>query len=146
MIVEKYTDMAGKIRVLYYSEKTGNCYMFKFAEEPSEELLKSLCEERDNEEPLLSITFPYPINPEYNQLIIQTIELIKNKDNLLFSDYNDYLLTLNWKEEAVIKNIMIELGTQQLASSQSEEELFNLAVDFVKKHSITQLKHYFNVN
>ncbi len=103
MIVEQYTDMAGKIRITWQSIATGNIYQYKFATEPTEQKLQALSDQSDIESDLQKVgQVDLSILTE-RHIILQFIEKVKDTPNVNLTQYNTYLGTLHWTVAAVIR-------------------------------------------
>jgi hypothetical protein len=114
MIIEQYTDMAGKIRVLWQSDTTGQTYLFKFTEEPTEQQLQALSEANDTAR---SVNAVQPLTfslLDHKAVLIDMIRRVKESPNTTLAQYNNYLGTLTWYEAAIIRTFVFLLA-QRLA-------------------------------
>jgi hypothetical protein len=103
MIISQYTDMAGKIRILWQSPATGEVYHYKFNEEPTTQQLETLSDESDaytDIQKTPTLTFDLL---EYRDQIKTFIEQVKARPNLTLAQYNAYLGSLQWYDAAVIR-------------------------------------------
>jgi hypothetical protein len=103
MIVDRYVDMAGKIRIWWKSTVTGEVYMFKFNSEPTTEQLQVLSDAQDdvlevNRTDYEEIT----LSEDYNA-IYEIVTKIKENPNVTFNQYSNYLTSLNWTTAATIR-------------------------------------------
>lgn len=108
MILDRYIDAAGKIRITWLTES--GSYMYKFDEEPSLETLKQLGEASDYQLTLNSIQ-PLPVNvseysPEVNHLLNMILDL---GDIFELPSYHDFMSNLSWVEQSEVRMFMIDL-------------------------------------
>jgi hypothetical protein len=114
MIIEQYTDMAGKIRVLWQSDTTGQTYNFKFADEPTEQQLQALSDANDT---AVTVNAVQPLSfsiLEHREVLIELVRRVKASPNTTLAQYNNYLGTLPWYEAAIIRTFVFLLA-QRLA-------------------------------
>lgn len=114
MIIEQYTDMAGKWRVLWKSDTTGQVYNFKFAAEPTEQQLQALSDANDT---AVSVNTVQPLAfslLDHKSVLIDMIRRVKESPNTTLTQYNNYLGTLTWYEAAIIRTFVFLLA-QRLA-------------------------------
>lgn len=114
MIIEKYTDMAGKWRVLWKSDTTGQVYNFKFADEPTEQQLQALSDANDT---AVAVSAVQPLMfslLDHRSVLIDMIRRVKESPNTTMAQYNNYLGTLTWYEAAIIRTFVFLLA-QRLA-------------------------------
>lgn len=104
MILEKYTDAAGKVRVLW--QTASGAYLYKFDAEPSIEELTALGEASDIQSALSSIT-PLGLNiTDSRDAINAFIEHVRQNPTMILSAYNTYLSTLTWYDAAAVRNFV----------------------------------------
>lgn len=114
MIIEQYTDMAGKWRVLWKSDTTGQVYNFKFSDEPTEQQLQALSDANDT---AAAVNAVYPLTfslLDHKSVLIDMIRRVKESPNTTLTQYNNYLGTLTWYEAAIIRTFVFLLA-QRLA-------------------------------
>ena len=114
MIIEQYTDMAGKWRVLWQSDTTGQTYNFKFADEPTEQQLQALSDANDT---AVTLNAVQPLSfsiLEHREVLIELVRRVKASPNTTLAQYNNYLGTLPWYEAAIIRTFVFLLA-QRLA-------------------------------
>jgi hypothetical protein len=112
MIVEQYTDMAGKWRVLWQSDTTGQTYNFKFAEEPTEQQLQALSDANDT---AATVNAVQPLSfsiLEHREVLIELVRRVKASPNTTLAQYNNYLGTLPWYEAAIIRTFVFLLASR----------------------------------
>lgn len=129
MIIEQYTDMAGKIRVLWQSDTTGQTYVFKFTDEPTEQQLQALSEANDTAR---SVNAVQPLSfsiIEHREVLIELVRRVKASPNTTLSQYNNYLGKLAWYEAAIIRTFVFLLA--QRLSEKKDVSLANLTENTV---------------
>lgn len=110
MIIEQYTDMAGKIRIQWQSQATGNVYLYKFSTEPSQEELQVLSDASDTD---AEISQPLDLSLlSDNAIIAQFIDKIKASPSITLAQYNTYLSALPWHQGAAIRNFVFLMAKQ----------------------------------
>lgn len=134
MILEQTTDIAGNIRIIW-QQPSGITYHFKFKEEPSLQKLEDLGNERETLEERSSVE---PLFKQVNnKLIITLIELIKDRPSITTTQFNAYLGTLPWYDEARIRALIYEIGTtladrkEVTLASMSESQFLQKVRDFI---------------
>lgn len=113
MIIEQFTDDAGKIRILWQTAQ-GNNYWYKFAAEPTTQQLTALGEASDTaatENAVQPLTLSII---EYKGTLVQFVEKVKATPNVTLNQYNTYLGTLPWYEAAIIRAFVFIIA-QRLA-------------------------------
>lgn len=110
MILEQITDVAGKIRIIW-QQPSGVVYHFKFNSEPTIQELENLANNKEVSEEHINVDFI--LNVEINKVLVkQLIELIKDRPTLTSNQFNTYLATLSWYDEAQIRLIVYLIGTK----------------------------------
>jgi len=110
MIVEQYTDMAGKIRIQWQSTATGNIYQFKFSHEPDLSRLQDLSD-RSDENQIIQAVQPLSINTEgAEQAIRSFIDKIRQMPDITLTQYNTYLNTLAWNDAASVRSFVYQMA------------------------------------
>lgn len=110
MIIEQFTDPAGKIRILWQSAATGNRYWFKFDEQPTTGTLEALS---DNADQIADDDTHKPLSInllDYRNIIVRIAQQIKANPNLTLTQYNNYLASLPWHEASVIRFFVFALA------------------------------------
>ena len=129
MIIEQYTDMAGKILVLWESSTTGHTYLFKFSEVPTEQQLEALSDANDT---AVTVNAVQPLSfsiLEHRDVLIELVRRVKASPNTTLSQYNNYLGTLPWYEAAIIRTFVFLLA--QRLSENKDVSLANLTENTV---------------
>lgn len=129
MIIEQYTDMAGKWRVLWQSDTTGQTYNFKFADEPTEQQLQALSDANDT---AVTVNAVQPLSfsiLEHREVLIELVRRVKTSPNTTLTQYNNYLGTLPWYEAAIIRTFVFLLA--QRLSEKKDVTLANLTENTV---------------
>ena len=106
--------MAGKWRVLWQSDTTGQTYNFKFADEPTEQQLQALSDANDT---AVTANAVQPLSfsiLEHREVLIELVRRVKASPNTTLAQYNNYLGTLPWYEAAIIRTFVFLLA-QRLA-------------------------------
>lgn len=126
MILSQFTDMAGKIRIVWQSAATGEVYQYKFNSEPTTGQLQALSDASDADgeiKKIPSITFDLL---EYRDLLTRFVEQVKNRPNLTLNQYNTFLGTLAWRDAAVIRYFVfvfaVKLAERRDINIQQETE------------------------
>jgi hypothetical protein len=135
MIIEQFTDAAGKIRILW-EQPSGVVYNFKFSQEPTTLELETLANERESLEEHIS---GQPVlSKEVNkEQIIQLVETLKSNPNITANQFNTRLETQPWYIQVEIRYLIYLLGTKlaerkdiPLAGS-TEAKFFNGVKSFI---------------
>ena len=137
MIIGQYTDMAGKVRIQWQSQATGNLYSYKFSSEPSTEILQELSDASDAESELQELRqVDLSIHAERGTLIA-FLEKVKATPNVTLTQYNTYLGSLHWTQAAVIRYFVFMMA-QRLAerrdvnlANQNESTVLDAVRDFI---------------
>jgi hypothetical protein len=115
-IVNRDVDMAGKIRIVWQMAN-GDSVMWKFSSEPTTEQLEALeakhmiLHEYDN-------VYQIPITiTEDVELIRDFIQQIKDHPTVTLTQFNTWLSTKQWQEDAQIRVFIFKLA-QELANRQ----------------------------
>jgi hypothetical protein len=145
--------MAGKIRIQWQSQATLNVYMYKFESAPTTERLQELSDRSDEESARQQIIqVDLSIQAERATLVM-FIEKVKATPSVTLAQYNTYLSTFHWTQQAVIRYFVFMLA-QRLAARQDvnlanqNENTVLLAVrDFIVATPISNLARLiFNSN
>lgn len=113
MIIEQYTDTAGKVRIQWQSAQTGNIYVYKFDAEPDEARLIELSDASDAAAALALIE---PLGVDFSEseaAINAFIDKVFEMPTMTLTNYNSYLNTLFWTDEAAIRNF-VSVASQRL--------------------------------
>lgn len=117
MIIEKYTDAAGFIRVLWRTQ-AGNDLLFKFRDDPTTQQLEA--EEAkwvSANEFIDTASISFNLTDDGASLI-KIVMQIRNNPNLTLTQYNNYLGTLPWYEAATIRYFIYSIGTKLAARNE----------------------------
>ena len=114
MIVNRDVDMAGKIRIVWQMAN-GDSVMWKFSSEPTTEQLEALEVQHMNIH-LYDNVYQVNINiMEDRGLIEDFIQEIKEHPNVTLAQFNTWLSTKQWYEDAQIRIFIFKLA-QELAN------------------------------
>lgn len=112
MIIEETTDMAGKIRILWQSIATGNVYAYKFSSYPSISELQSLSDKSDEDQVIQALQ-PLNIAIEGIEQLLKTfIDKIRQTPDITLTQYNTYLNTMSWNDEASIRAFVYQVAKE----------------------------------
>lgn len=146
MIIDQYTDVANKVRIMWQSATTQNVYQYKFDTLPSNEVLSLLGKQSDLEAYLQTIT---PLNlgvDDTFNLLPNVISNIKNNLEISFEDYNAYMSSLNWQLQASLKTLLFTLVSKlQDSTTLTEEESFYIVKEYIQQKTIEELQRLFNI-
>jgi len=145
MIIEQHTDMAGKIRITWQSQATGNIYLYKFTSEPTEQKLQSLSDASDQETQLTNIR-PLEFRLEsHREILVMFVHRIKDFPNVTLAQYNNFLSNLPWYEAAVIRYFVFVMA-ERLAerkdvsiSDKTETTVLRAVRDFIVDKPLREL-------
>ena len=119
MIIDQYTDIAGKVRITWQLPD-GNAVMWKFQTEPTTQQLEDL-------EAQHLVIHEYDDVPQIPIIIMEDVKLITNfillvKDNptVNLTQFNNWLSTKEWYEDAQIRIFIFKLA-QGLSSNYDVE-------------------------
>lgn len=139
MILDRYIDAAGKIRITWLTES--GSYMYKFDEEPSLETLKQLGEANDYQSTLNSIQ-PLQFNTtEYNPVVNHLIDLmLVHGYNFDLSIYQDFMNSLRWAEQSAVRMFMYDLCTIIHPGNSFDEDQTVIAVkEYITEKTVDEL-------
>lgn len=110
MIIEQYTDMAGKVRIQWQSTATGNVYSYKFDSDPSMEQLQALSDQSD-ENQIIQAVQPLNISTEGSEAAIMAfIDKVRATPTITLTQYNTHLNTLTWNDEASVRAFVYNMA------------------------------------
>ena len=110
MIIEQYTDMAGKVRIQWQSTATGNVYSYKFDSEPSLERLQALSDQSD-ENQIIQAVKPLNISTEGAGAAVRAfIDKVRATPTITLTQYNTQLNTLAWNDEASVRAFVYQMA------------------------------------
>jgi hypothetical protein len=105
MIIEKYTDMAGKIRVIWQAQ-SGQIYQYKFDTDPTDQMLVDLGNASDT---AASVNAVQPLTLSilaYEGTLKSFVKKVKDTPNVTLAQYNTYLGALPWYDAAIIRTFV----------------------------------------
>jgi hypothetical protein len=110
MIIEQYTDMAGKVRIQWQSTATGHLYTFKFNHTPELSELQALSDQSD-ESQMIQAVQPLSINTSGDEQAIRSfIDKIRQMPTITLTQYNNYLNTLLWNDAASVRAFVYNMA------------------------------------
>lgn len=110
MIVEQYTDMAGKIRIVWQTTDGVRLFL-KFNAQPTEAELLAI-EEQYTEEHSDDDLVPAVFNLLDNrQPVIELIRYIKTNPEVTPNQINDWYATKQWYEQEILRALVYYIGT-----------------------------------
>jgi len=143
MILEQTIDIAGKIRIVW-QQPSGVVYHFKFNSEPTTQELEDLAKTKEVNEGHANVEFI--LNVEINKVLAkQLIELIKDRPTLTTTQFNAYLATLSWYDEAQTRFIVYLIGAKLaekkdiVLSSMTEAQFLQKVRDYIVNTPIRKL-------
>lgn len=123
MIVEQYTDIAGKIRIVWQTA-TGVRLFLKFNAQPTEAELLAI-EEQYTEEHSDDDLVPAVFNILDNRyLIIEFVRYVKANPEITPNQISDWYAQKLWYEQAILRTIVYYIGT--ILSERKEIDLTDL--------------------
>jgi len=109
MIIEQYTDMAGFIRIQWQMQD-GNILSLKFKIQPTTEQLEAqeaLYIETHQYDAFASLKYELFDNMD---LLYEVVTLLKDNPTVTLVQYNNYLATKMWYEQAVINYFLFTVA------------------------------------
>lgn len=148
MIIEQFTDLAGKIRVKWLDENTQNVYMFKFESEPtSEQIAKAVAQAIEIEE--LSQLDTIGDFSALKEVVIDIVTRLKEKPNITFTQYSNYLTTLEWKYALQIRCFVLDAASKIAErknvdiSNRTERQIFEYFQAYIQNFTLRKLAKIF---
>lgn len=142
-IIEKYTDIADKIRISWKDEDE-NIFNFKFDSDISDEEVEKLGQKMSDHAKLSAVQ---PIG-DYNEIkdfIVPLIELIKTSSTISFEDFSNTISTLNWNVSLLVRSFIFDFTTKYAEQyfiaipNQTESTYFEIFSSIINENSNEKL-------